>query len=167
MKNPSKHIRVLGIAPSSYGCGFALIEGESILVDWGVKKVKGDKNARCLSHVGNLIAHYEPNVIAVEDTRSKGSRRGSRVQALIQEIARMAENEKIKVKRFSRKQLSIGFLSNEHGTKHDMALHLATRFPDELGPQLPPKRRTWENEDYRMDIFAAVALAEHFLRGRE
>jgi RNase H-fold protein (predicted Holliday junction resolvase) len=106
-----KHIRVLGIVASTRGIGFAVMEGKSLLVDWGVKTVKGDKNARCLSNVGNLISHYEPNAIALENTRSKGSRRRSRVQALTDEIAALAENEKIKVRRFSRKQLDLGLNS--------------------------------------------------------
>jgi Holliday junction resolvasome RuvABC endonuclease subunit len=163
----SKSIRVLGIAPSSYGCGFAVMEGENALVDWGVKTVKGgDKNARSLSHVGNLIAHYQPNVIAIEDTRTKSSRRSARIRALIEEIVILAKDENIKVKRWSRKQVNLGFLSDEQGTKHALAEYLAARFPKELTLRLPPKRRAWESDDSRMDIFNAVALAEHFLRGR-
>ena len=162
----SNNIRVLGIAPSAYGCGFAVIEGENTLVDWGVKSVKGgDKNARCLSNVGNLIAHYRPNVIAIEDTRTKGSRRSARIRALIEEIVILAKDEKIKVKRCSRKQVNLDFLSDEQGTKHALADYLVARFPKEL--RLPPKRRLWTSDDCRMDIFDAVALAEHFLRSRE
>jgi hypothetical protein len=89
------------------------------------------------------------------------------VQALIQQIVGMAEGEKIKVKRFSRKQLSAGFLSNDNGTKHEVAVYLAARFPEELGFRLPPKRTVLMNEDCRMDMFDAVALAEHFLRSRK
>jgi hypothetical protein len=33
------------------------------------------------------------------------------------------------------------------------------RFPEELGHRLPPKRKPWMSEDYRMGIFDAVALA--------
>jgi hypothetical protein len=47
------------------------MEGKNILVDWGVKTVKGDKNARSLSNVGNLIAHYEPDAITLENIRSR------------------------------------------------------------------------------------------------
>jgi len=39
---------------------------------------------------------------------------------------------------------------------------LAKQFPDELASRLPPKRKTWESEDSRMDIFDAVALAVTF-----
>ena len=45
MKNiRSKHFRILAIAPSSRGFGFAVLEGQEKLVDWGVKSIKGDKN---------------------------------------------------------------------------------------------------------------------------
>ena len=169
MKNRhATNIRVLGLAPSSYGCGFAVMEGKSALVAWGVKTAKGgDKNARSLSHVGNLIAHYKPHVIAIEDTRPKTSRRSRRIRALIAEIVIMAGDEHIRVKRYSRKQTNLGFLSDERGTRHALAEHLAGRFPEELASSLPPKRRAWDSDDPRMDIFDAVALAEHFLRSRE
>jgi Holliday junction resolvasome RuvABC endonuclease subunit len=164
----SKSIRVLGIAPSAYGCGFAVMEGKNTLVDWGVKSVKGgDKNARCLSNIGNLIALYRPKVIAIEDTRSKGARRSARIRALIDEIVILAKDEKIKVKRFSRKQVNLDFLSNEQGTKYALADYLAVRFPNELALHLPPKPRLWTSDDCRMDIFDAVALAEHLLRSME
>jgi len=164
----SQNIRVLGIAPSSRGFGFAVMEGENDLVDWGVKAVKGNKNARSLSNVRNLIAHYRPDVIALEAIRIKGSRRSSRVQALIREIVAMAGEENIKVKRFSRKQLNVAFLGKARGTKHAVAESLATRFSDQLSFRLPPKRRVWMSEGYQMDIFDAVALAEHCLRsGKE
>jgi hypothetical protein len=50
------------------------------------------------------------------------------------------------------------FLGDQKGTKHDVAKVLAQKFPEELGDRLPPKRKPWMSEDYRMDIFGAVAL---------
>jgi Holliday junction resolvasome RuvABC endonuclease subunit len=145
-----------------------VMEGESKLAAWGVKTVKGgDKNSRCLSNIGNLIAVYQPHVIAIEDARTKSSRRSPRIRALIEEIVIMAKDENIKVKRYSRKQMKTAFLSDENGTKHALAQNLVSRFPKELTLRLPPKPRPWDNEDSRMDIFDAVALAEHFLRSGE
>ena len=51
------------------------------------------------------------------------------------------------------------FFADGKGTKHTLAQIIARRFPEELGHRLPPKRRPWESEDYRMGIFDAVALA--------
>jgi hypothetical protein len=161
-----EHVRVLGIVASSRGIGYAVMEGKNILVDWGVKTVKGDKNGRSLSKVANLIAHYKPNAIALEDTQSPGSRRRSRVQALTDEIVALAESEHLNVSRFSRKQLNFEFIKDRPETKHALAEYLASRFSEDLGVHLPPKRKCGMNEDCRMDIFDAVALAEHFLRSR-
>lgn len=159
MKNfPPNGIRVLGIAPSSRGVGFAVMVAENTLVDWGVKPVKsGDKNARSLSNAFNLIDHYKPDVIAIEDPLA--SRRGLRVRALIQEIIGLAEGQTIKVARYSRKQLILGF-SKDQMTKHALAEYLASHFPEELSFRLPKKRRPWTSEDYQMDIFDAVAIAQ-------
>ena len=164
----SKNVRVLGLAPSSYGYGFAVMEGESVLIAWGVKTVKrGNKNVRSLAHVENLIAHYRPSVLAIEDTRPRETRRSARIRTLMEKIVTLAKDERVKVARYSRKQVSLGLLSDERGTKHAVAQYLANRFPRELALRLPPKRRAWDNDDPRMDIFCAVALAEHCLRGRE
>jgi Holliday junction resolvasome RuvABC endonuclease subunit len=155
-----KQLRVLGIAPSTRGVGFALMEGEDTLVDWGVKAVKGNKNARSLSNVANLIDLYRPDAVVLENTRLKKSRRSERIKALVEEIVVLAKSQKIRVKLFSPNKLKLELLNDEKGTKQDMAESLATRFPEELGFQLPKKRRIWMGPDYRMDIFIAVAVAQ-------
>ncbi len=42
--------------------------------------------------------------------------------------------------------------------KYERAVEIAARFP-EIGWKLPPKRKAWESEDYRMSMFSAAALA--------
>ena len=153
-----KHIRILSIAPSTRGFGFAVLEDRETLVDWGVKSVKGNKNARSLVKVEELIAHYRPGVIVLHDNSAKASRRSARIQALGQEIFSVASKRDIGVELFSRQQVRKIFFADGRGTKHALAEILAKRFPEELGFRLPPKRRAWMSEDYRMDIFDAVAL---------
>ncbi len=164
---PSKNVLVIGIAPSSRGVGFAVVEGAEVLIDWGVKTVKGDKNARCMSHVGNLINRYEPDVIAIEDARSGIGRRSPRVQVLLLEIADLARRNGIELREFSRKHMTMRTLGTKRGTKDALAEHIATVFPEELGFRLPGARRPWMSVDSRMDIFDAVALAHHCLDSLE
>ena len=47
-------------------------------------------------------------------------------------------------------------------TKHQRAQAVIERFPV-LAQKLPPKRKPWESEDYRMSMFAAAALAVAYL----
>ncbi|MEI7729355.1 MAG: hypothetical protein WCO56_07270 [Verrucomicrobiota bacterium] len=153
-----KHFRILGIAPTARGVGFAVLEGQETLVDWGVKTVKGDKNAQSLAKVEKLIAHYQPEVLVLPDTSAKNSRRYPRIQKLSQQIVKVATARNIRVVLLSAEKLRRVYFGNAHGTKHALAEIIAKRFPDELGSFLPPKRKPWMSEHYQMDIFDAVAL---------
>jgi Holliday junction resolvasome RuvABC endonuclease subunit len=155
---PQQQPRILAIAPSTRGFGFAVLEGEESLVDWGVKSVKGDKNTESLVKVKELIAHYQPGVMVLQDTATKQSRRSVRIRALSQKIMAVAATRKVNVALFSPEQVRRVFFADGQGTKHALAEILAKRFPEELGSRLPPKRRPWMSEDYRVDIFEAVAL---------
>jgi RNase H-fold protein (predicted Holliday junction resolvase) len=155
--NP-KHFRVLAIAPSTRGFGFAVLEGRDTLVDWGVKTVKRNKNANSLAKVAELITHYQPGVMVLQDTSAKGSRRSPRIRKLGQQIKKLTAARKVNVKLVSREQVMKTFFADNQGTKHALAQIIAQRFPGELGSRLPPKRKLWMSESRRMDIFDAVAL---------
>ena len=64
-RTPSKNDRVLAIAPSSRGFGFAVMEGGDTLVDWGVRSVVGDKNADALKKAEAMFALYKPTVLVL------------------------------------------------------------------------------------------------------
>lgn len=157
-KVPKKFLRILAIAPSTVGFGFAVFEGQDILVDWGVKAVKGNKNSQCLVKLKELIAQYQPEVIVLEDASAQGSRRSPRIRALTKKIIALASSNKVKVTLFSQKQIRKAFFADGKVTKDALAEIVAKQFPEELTHRLPPKRRDWESENPRMGIFDAVAL---------
>src|SRR5258708_5268253 len=155
----STYTRVLAIAPSSKGFGFALFEDQETLVDWGTKSVQGDKNTQCVVKVKEIVMHYQPNEIVLEDHSGKDSRRSSRIRALSRQIIALAETLGVSVVPITREHVRQVFFADGGGTKHEIAEILAKRFPEELGHRLPPKRKPWESEDPPMDMFDAVALA--------
>jgi hypothetical protein len=160
-----KHHLILGISPSSRGFGFAVMEGDGILIDWGVKAVKsGDKNLRSLAYAKSLIIHWEPNLVAIAN--SKISRRGFRVKELCESIIAFALGEHIKVKQLARAEINRELLHDPRATKQSIAQYLASLFPEELGFRLPRRRRLWTSEDYPMDIFDAVALVRYAISAR-
>ena len=154
--------RILSIAPSYRGFGFAVLEGADTIMEAAYKTVKGDKNAQALKKVEALIAHYQPGVVILEDTSAEGSRRWPRIRTLCKQIHKCAVARKVGVKLYSREQVMKAFLPDGQGTRHALAEIIANRFPEQLGPQLPPKRKFYMNEDPRMVIFDAVALAMIF-----
>jgi len=123
-----------------------------------VKSVSKDKNMRSLAKLEEVITHYSPQLLAVPQMLHTGQRHTARIEQLIGDIIKLAEKTGLEFQKASRREIQ-EYLSNGRATKHELASLLAERFPDELGAQLPRKRRPWMSEDYRMNIFAAVALA--------
>lgn len=133
-----------------------------MLVSWAARQLSGDKNAKSrktVVGVEKLIAEYAPQVIVLEDASAKGSLRSQRIRRLTAKLKVLAKKRRVKVALFTRKQVMRAFLPDGKGTRHDLAAAIAERFPGELGPQLPPKRKFYETEDYRIGIFMAAALA--------
>jgi Holliday junction resolvasome RuvABC endonuclease subunit len=158
-KSIPKYPRILAIAPSTQGFGYAVIKDLNMLADWGVKWVEGDKNKACLAKVNGLIVHYEPHVVVLEDMSAKGSRRPLRIRNLTRQIIAAVKRQNIPVAVFSRQQMKRSYLPDGKGTRYDLTKVIAERFLDELGDLLPPKRRTSMVEHPRMAMFDAVALA--------
>jgi Holliday junction resolvasome RuvABC endonuclease subunit len=160
-QTPPSNPRTLAISLSSRGFGFAVLEGER-LVDWGVKSAKTDKNAQSLAKVEQLIVQYQPDVLVQQDHTAEDFRRSAKAKELSRQIAALALRHKVRVNLLSNQEVKKALLPDGEGTKHELAKLMAQRFPDELGLRLPPERRPWMSEDYRMGIFAAVALALTF-----
>src|SRR6266550_9395100 len=157
-RSNEKNLRIIAITPSTRGFGFAVLESET-LVDWGVKTVKESKNRQSLVKVEEMMAHYRPGGIVLEDHSAKGSRRSPRIRALGERIIAIATRQKVTVTQFSREQVRRAFVPDGRGTKDAVAEILAKRFKEELGSRLPEKSRPWMSEAYQMGIFDAVALA--------
>jgi len=155
--NITNDLLILSIFPSTRGFGFALFEGAWIPVDWGFRHASGDKNAICVQKVQSLIERFKPELLLLEDCAGDGSNRGDRVEKLVTEIEKLSLINKVTVKKYSRAQIQECFAQLEAKTKHEIAEAIAGMLP-EFPPQLPPPRKIWLPEDYRMSIFDAVSL---------
>lgn len=158
---PSKNSLVLAIALSSWGVGFAVVENGT-LVDWGMKATTGNKNAVAVAQLKKLIAQYRPWVCVMEDVHGQDSMRSGRIRSLAKRLCSVAEQAKIQIAVMPRQQIRKVFFSHGLGTKDKLAALIGERFPEELGRLLPPKRKAWMNEHFRMPVFEAVASALAF-----
>jgi hypothetical protein len=162
-----KRILALDVRPRSFG--YVVFEGPDRLLDWGARSFRRGVNAIRIplaEKIGVLLDECAPAVvIAKESQRRKKINSGKRRRKL-DVIARKARQRGIPVRVLSRSAVRKAFAGNGLQTKHQVASALAERFP-ELGPILPPKRKIWQSEDYRMSIFDAAALGvAYFNRGR-
>lgn len=152
------YTRILSITPGIRGFGYAVIEGQDMLIDWGIKAVTGDKNNECIVKVEEMINFYKPDVLVMEDHEAKESLRSERIRSLSRRILVLAKRNLLPIKVFTHKKVRQIFFEEGLGTKHALAQIIADQFPEELGHRLPHKRRAWESEGYSMVIFEAVAL---------
>ena len=149
--------RVLAVDPYSRGVGFAVLEGQASLIDWGLRTTGRADNAKAAGVIDKLIERFRPDVLVLEDWDSDGARRCARVQRLLDRIA-ADEGTRVLVRLVTRREIrAIGPLP-QTGTKRGRACFLAERFP-ELQAFLPPVRKPWMPEDDRMSIFDALSFA--------
>jgi Holliday junction resolvasome RuvABC endonuclease subunit len=155
----STQFRSLAVSLSSRGFGYAVMEGDNALIAYGKMIFNKDKNARTMVHLEKLIARNQPDILVLPDVNAKGTFRAPRIKELHRKVVALARKHKLKVVKISARELRNALLGNQEGTKQEMAELLAKQFPDQLASRLPPKRKSWQSEDNRMDIFDAVALA--------
>ncbi|HQU07583.1 MAG: hypothetical protein B7X04_01390 [Parcubacteria group bacterium 21-54-25] len=169
MKHTRDDALVLGIHPASRGIGYTVFEGPLRLVDWGVKETRENKNRAGIQKIGELLALYHPSVLVIEAYRGEGSRRAKRIQALLDSVTALARARRVPLRRYSRGHVRAFFSNYDATTKYQIATAIAAWLP-ELEPRLPPVRKPWMSEDYRMAIFDAASLSLthfHHSRGEE
>ena len=148
---------VITIAPTSRGFGYSIFAEQSLLLDWGVKETRHDKNRQTRSKVEAMVRDITPSAVVIENWFHESCRRSERVRLLLFDLAVVAHRGGATVMIYSCRQIRQAF--GECGkTKDTIAKAVADALPA-LKPWLPPRRRIWESEHYSMAIFDAVALA--------
>jgi len=146
---------VLSLYLNTRGVSFALFEGVSAPVDWGIKTLPKKKDyveqARLLLHL------YKPKVLILQECKGKLARCTKVIARLIDAIAKLAREKRIRVYRYTREEIRSCFAYYGARTKDEIAREIAKLFP-EFEPYVPPMRGIWCSEAYRMRLFDALAL---------
>jgi hypothetical protein len=141
------------------GFGYVVFELPFRLVDWGRAHVTGDKLSGAIASFEKLLDRFRPDAVVVEDAEALGSKRHPRIRSLLADLTRRATKSGIAVYAIARLAILKCFSSADtKPTKFSVAKELADTFP-ELQEMLPPRRKSYNSEDFRMAIFDALALA--------
>lgn len=149
--------RILSFYPNTCGLAYALFEDDLRPIDWGIKTARREKHATIVSHASRLISLFAPTAILLP-VRNVSVRSSRRLQRIGVEIERLSRNAKAPVHWYSRADIQACFAKMGARTKDAIAATIARRLP-EFEQHVPPIRRIWMSEDYRMGLFDAVALA--------
>jgi hypothetical protein len=144
--------------------GFAVFEGPTRLLDWGVRSFeKGNKTLKSSAsdRIATLLAFHRPFAIVLRArTCNSGSQR--RALAMITNSIRVeAKRHSTKIIVLTHRQVQSCFAPDGQITKHDIAVILAKRF-EELSWKLPLRRKSYQSEAPVMAVFDAVATGIAF-----
>ena len=157
---------VLAIYFQSPGFAFVLLQEQLNPIDWGSREITGpDRAKRCLKHVDSLLTLHTPDVLVLQDTSKRGTRRAPRIQNLNVRTLELAKRRGISVRTYSRAQVLDYFGKFGATTKQRIAETIAGHIPA-LSLYVPPPRKPWKSADPRMGIFDAAALAWKYLQTR-
>jgi len=158
MKSECQGDLILAVYPFSRGFAFVLFEGPENPFDWGVKEIKEKhRNIKTLEAIKELIDRYCPEVLVIEDTNDRSSRRSSRIKKLYRMLTHLAAAEYIDLCRFPNTEVKKYFASVGAVTKYEIALAIGRQIPA-FGHRLPRVRKAWMSADPRQSLFDAAAL---------
>jgi len=149
-----KRVLALDVHPRSFG--FVVFEGPNRMLDWGVRSFRSGANAVKIPAATKFLAlldEFRPSAVVIGERLTGRTAKQSRMLATIE---RQARSRRIPVRRVSRRDVNRAFVGFE-SNKYEVASALAQQFPA-LASRLPPRRKCWQSEDYRMGIFDAAAL---------
>ena len=151
--------RVLALDLHPRHFGYVVVEGRDSLFDWGVRSYRHNRNSADVLIRGRLrplLDLWRPSVVVLHDPLRIRTPNPPTSKLLKKQIIKAAKDARVQVLKKRPTERA------EKVTKYERAQAVVQRFPV-LTRKLPPKRKPWESEDYRMSMFAAAALAMAYL----
>lgn len=154
---PSARILALDVHRQRYG--YAILEAPAELLDWGVRRRYLRHAPRSVTWVRkslrDLVARWRPSLIVTKELSKPAT---SGLKKIVASLVAEARCFGIPVRPVPESAIRSTFGGGRHVTKYHIAQMLVQRFSF-LAFLLPPLRKIYESQDYRMSMFAAMALA--------
>ncbi len=142
-------ILALDLHPGRFG--YAVLEDSRELLDWGVRRNYGGQKPWRITLIrkklSSLLSQWEPTLVLLNEV----PRFSPQIQRIATVIRKEARHRKLSVRVVDKQGVKSAFGLGQQITKS--VLHW----------ELPPKRKIWESEHYRMSVFSAAALAMAYL----
>jgi len=156
-----KRVLALDVHPRSFG--FVVFEGPNRILDLGIRSFRPGVNAVKIPAAKKLLAlldEFTPSAVVIRKRLTSSTKKPK----LLSIIERQVRSRGIPVTFITPRDVNRAFVGFE-SNKYQVASVLARQFPA-LASKLPPKRKCWQSEDYRMGIFDAAALGVAYFSRR-
>jgi len=153
--------RVLGVASTTHGFAYVVVENSNRLVEWGFRNVRSE--AGFTTSLAAIAAKARPAFAACDTDRlAHRNVRGSRLQEALARVCRDCGAFPVAASRSILRGPEI-----TKGVPNRVVVEaVAKRFPV-LARKLPRKRRIWDGADDRVGVFIAAFAAAAALDGLE
>jgi hypothetical protein len=164
MTTPQNNKRIIAFDVQARRFSFVVFEGPNEVLDFGARSFpKGPNEVRVPAQekIVAIFNYFDPAAVVFSDRVLHRTKQKSRIGDALQ---KEALERGIPVRFVTPGDARKPFAGHNHN-KHEIASALAQQLPA-LASKLPPKRKIWQSEDYRMSIFDAAALGIAYLSRR-
>jgi hypothetical protein len=163
--DPNDRKRLLALDIRSSKVGFAVFEGPTKLLDWGVRWfVDGTLRSTVTDRISTLLTFHTPFAVVVRGRKYYSPSKNRRFATIVSSIRAETRRNSTKLRIITTRQVHDHFDSHGRATKHFVATIIARHF-EELSWKLPHRRKSYESEAPTMVIFDAVANGIVFFGG--
>jgi hypothetical protein len=165
----SEQKRILALEIRLSKTGFAVLQGPTKLLDWGVGVRWFGRNNRSHKHaVSNrlraLMRLHGPSVVVARRINHYSAPANKRFAAILRSIRAECRRGPTEFKVIPTRRVQRHFALLGHSTRHEVATSLAERF-EQLSWKLPRRKKSYQSEATGMLIFDAAATGATFFGG--
>lgn len=161
-KTHEKSHVVLALYPHGKGIAYACMSTPTEVIESGQRFFHPICNRKCLKQAQNVLRHFQPDIVVLEDNESKISFKRDRIIKLLVNIKHDAESLNLRVVHYKREHIREVFMQFEATTKHEIAHKIASWLP-KYAKRVPKVRDICGSESHMMGEFDAISLAyTHF-----
>lgn len=168
----SSHIgqqkRVLALEIRTRKLGFAVLEGPTILLDWGMRsfdRETAEDKCQISDRLSPLLAFHQPLVLVVGVRNYHSPMLNRTFRRSLHTVRSEAKRMSVRLRVLPVDQMRAHFATKGLITKHDIAARLAMQF-EELSWKLPRRRKSYHSESRAMLVFDALAIGIAFFTFR-
>lgn len=152
--------RIVAVGIRAARLGYAVFDQSEELVDFGAAWFDSEETERL--RIATLLRRFHPSILVL-GKRGRGDTRRYDVWQKVERIVRSeAKKLSITVAWLTEQEFKLYFRNQSCGNKHDIAAHVAVRFPD-VSWRLPPRRKFYQPEPRSMLYFDSIALGIVYL----
>lgn len=151
--------RLLALEIRSRRIGFAVFEGPSRLLDWGIRSCSHPTRSLrkiVAKRVRPLLIRYEPVAVIMRSENQYSSQTAARHRVSVVAITQEARRCGVEFRLLKTEMRKRFFVQRGYDTKYQVAEMIGELFK-ELSWKAQPQRKAWHSESYHTIIFDAVA----------